>query len=202
MLLQIFLLLVLVLFVRFIYQFRFEFMYFALFILTTVQGHKFRIARSHKDIKYAMQFSDKGSVVEELLATPAWLPILSIESVNHSLWQSLKKNFLIFLKELPPKSELGKIADLEVRKYLSANGNRMNSKEITKLTLKIFTDWIFKDTTFENDSALTGLTDDMIERIYEASTEYRKEIAIKGELHLVIKRRELIMNHPNLIIFT
>lgn len=86
------------------------------------------------------------------------------------------------MRELPPKSELGRLAEQEVNKFLSANGNRMNSKDITKLTLRIFTDWIFKDTTFEHDASLTGLTEDMIDRIYEASTEYRKEIAIKGNL--------------------
>ena len=184
MLLEVFLLLAIVFFVKFIYQFRYDFSYFALYVFTIAQGHRFKIARTHKEIKYAMQFSDKGTVIEEHLASPAWLPILSIESVNHSLWQELKKNFLTFLRELPPKSELGRLAELEVNKFLGANGNRMNSKDITKLTLRIFTDWIFKDTTFEHDASLTGLTEDMIDKIYEASTEYRKEIAIKGNFYL------------------
>jgi len=150
-------------------------------MITKAQGQNFKMVTKHKEVKDILMLSDKGTVIEELLATPAWRPILSIESVNHNLWHELKKNFLTFAKALPPKSELGNIAHFELQKLLDNNGNKINSKDISKITLKIFTNWIFKDTTFEHDSTMTCLSDDQLERIYQSSIEYRKEIALKGK---------------------
>lgn len=164
----------------FVYQFRYQFDYVTLYVITFLQGTKLKMARTKQEIKETLMLSDKGTVIEELLASPAWLPILSIESVNHSMWHELKTNFITFQKLLPPRSELGNITEYELKKFLENNGNVLNSKDISKLTLKIFTNWIFKDTTFEHDSTLTGLTEDMLERIHQSSVEYRKEIAIKG----------------------
>ncbi len=173
------------------YNMRYDFNYVLLYILTTAQGQKFKMVRKHQEIKEALMLSDKGTVLEELLATPAWRPILSVESVNHNLWHELKTNFLTFAKAVPAKSELGNIAQFELKKFLDNNDNKINSKDISKITLKIFTNWIFKDTTFDHDPAMTCLSDDQLERIYQSSIEYRKEIALKGNLK--IKKRK---NNP------
>jgi hypothetical protein len=175
----IFLTFLIIFIIKFIYQFRYDFDYVSLYLLTVIQGYKFKMARTDKEIKEALMLKDKGNVIEELLACPGWLPILSIESVNGPLWNELKVNFMKFTKELPSKSELGIIAHNEINSFI-LNNTKINSKDISKLTLKIFTTWIFKDTTFEHDQKLTGLTDEMLEKIYEGSIEYRKEIALKG----------------------
>ena len=167
--------------IYFVYQFRYQFDYVTLYIITFLQGTTCKMVHTKKDIKETLMLSDKGTVIEELLASPAWLPILSIESVNHSMWHELKTNFIKFQRLLPPRSVLGDITEYELKNFLAKNDNVLNSKDISKLTLKIFTNWIFKDTTFEHDSTLTGLTDDMLERIHQSSIEYRKEIAIKGK---------------------
>ena len=169
--------------VKSLYQFRYDFIYISLYLLTVAQNHKFKIARTFKEKKEALLLTDKGNVIEGLLSCPAWLPILSLESVNHSLWQELKINFLRFQKELPSKTELGLIAQNEIKRHLKSHNHKLNSKDISKLTLKIFTDWIFKDTEFYDDEskvATTGLSEKMLEKIFDASVEYRKEIAVKG----------------------
>ena len=168
------------------YYIRYDFALLPLYGVALLQGYSVKVARTQKEIKEAFTSSDKGTVLEELLATPAWSPILSIESVNGPLWQTLKRNFLLVQKLLPSKIELGKIAEAETKKFLEeAEGNRMNSKDISKLTLKIFTEWIFKDTVFEYpDQTFNSLSDEMIERIYHSSVEYKKEIALKGKTHL------------------
>lgn len=163
--------------------------YVALFLFTKVQGQNFRMAKNVNDIKYAMQFSDKGTVIEELLASPAWYPIISIESVNHDLWHTVKRNFLKFQQQLHPKTVLGEIAQKELRNYLTKNNNRLNSKDISIVTLKIFTNWIFYETVFDN--GLTELSDEMLETVYEGSLEFRKEIALKGEGCLVKKQKAI-----------
>jgi len=177
--------------IYFVYQFRYQFDYVTLYIITFLQGTTCKMVHTKKDIKETLMLSDKGTVIEELLASPAWLPILSIESVNHSMWHELKTNFITFQRLLPPRSVLGDITEYELKNFLAKNDNVLNSKDISKLTLKIFTNWIFKDTTFEHDSTLTGLTDDMLERIHQSSIEYRKEIAIKGKGD-VYKKQEAI----------
>lgn len=194
----IFLLMVIALIAIFILNVRYDFAYVTLFIASLIQGHKFKIVRKNADIKKALMLSDKGSVIEELLALPAWYPILSLESVNHDLWKELKRNFLKFSALLPSKTELGDIAEQETKIFLEKNSNKMDSADISKLTLKIFTNWIFKDTTFEHDNALTGLTDDMIDKIYSASVEFKKELALKGK-GCQLKKQESIDIMVNLL---
>lgn len=181
--------LVAVILYRFIYYIRYDFALLPLYVLTTLQGHNFRTAHTREEIKKAFLSDNKGSVIEELFATPAWKPILSIESVNGSLWQTLKKNFLVIQKELPPKAELGNIAEIRVKIFLDECGNRINSRDISKLTLRIFTDWIFKDSSFEyEDRSFDSLSEDMIERLYLASVEFKRTIALKGEGCMRIKQ--------------
>lgn len=166
---------------HFFHQMRYDFKNFILYILTRIQGYNYRMLTKPEEIKEILMLSDKGTVVEELIACPAWLPILSIESVNHSLWHELKCNFLTFQKLAPPKAELGLIAQHELNKFLDENNGRINSKEIAKITLKIFTKYIFKDTTFDHDSTMTELSEEQIDKIYQGGIEYRKEIAMKGK---------------------
>ena len=79
-------------------QFRYEFSYFGLYVVTLLQKRNFKIAKTSKDVQRALCLRDKGVAIEELIAAPAWLPILSIESVNGKKWIQLKANYAIFHK--------------------------------------------------------------------------------------------------------
>ena len=191
MLATIFLLFLTLLIGKFVYRFRYDFSYVSLYLITVIQGCNFKMARTFKEVKEALLLKDKGNVIEQLLSSPGWLPIISIESENAPLWNDLKANFLIFQKELPTKAELGTIARTEILRFLEQNNGKLNSKDISILTLKIFTDWIFKDTTFEHDSQLTGLNKEMLEKIFDSSVEYRKELSLKG-LGCPVKKQECV----------
>jgi len=160
----------------FVYNLRYEFLNFPLFLLARLQGHRFKLAKTQQEIKEALMLTDKGHGIEELIATPAFEPILSLESVNGKQWIELKKNFLIFQKFLPSIQQLGIVAKHEMNKKLNEHSAELNSKDISILTLRIFVNWMFN----EVDSFNNVLSEEKLNKIYESSIEYRKQIAFKG----------------------
>ena len=161
----------------FVLKLRYEFSYFPLFLIAAIQGQRFKVARTIEEVKKALMLSDKGRGIEELIAMPAWEPILSLESVNGSKWIELKKNFLILQKHLPSVQQLGIVAKHEMNKFIGNNQNtELNSKEISILALRVFVNWLFNNS--ETDADI--LTKNQLETIYESSMEYRKELAFKA----------------------
>ena len=57
-----------------------------------------------------MKLTDKGRGIEELFATSAWSPILSLESTNGTTWQELMTGYHNFLRYLPSKENLKTIS--------------------------------------------------------------------------------------------
>ena len=170
--------------IKFFSRFRYEYSYFPLYIFTLLQKRNFKIANTIESIKETLLLSDKGNCIEELIASPAWLPILSLESVNGDKWIELKKNFLIFQRHLPSVSELGSVTKFQVKNFLESNLEPLDSKYISILTLKIFLKWLFPDA--ENKDLITQK---LLLDIYESSVEYRKEIACKGVGCMRLKQR-------------
>jgi hypothetical protein len=168
-----FFILILSLIIKLFLRFRYEYSFFPLFIFTILQKRNFKIAKTSEEIKETLLLSDKGNCIEELIAAPAWLPILSIESVNGEKWIELKKNYLIFQKSLPSIGDLGYVTKYHVQNYLETN-RTLDSKHISILTLKIFLHWIFIDSNKEL------ITEELLSNVYQSSVEYRKEIACKG----------------------
>ena len=167
---------------KFVFGMRYEFVHFLLYLVSKLNNHRFKLARTASEIKQALLLSDKGTGIEEMIACPAWLPILSIESVNGEQWLELKHNFLHFQKAIPSKEVLCAVTAREIRKAMSANVE-LNAKMISILTLKVFANWIFQDEEEEQAEETQRkdvLSDEMLERVYESSVEYRKEIAVKG----------------------
>jgi hypothetical protein len=173
----------------FIYRLRYEFSYFPLFLMARLQGNKFRMAKTLDEIKKTLLLTDKGRGIEELIATPAWLPIISLESVNGSQWIELKRNFLILQKHLPSVQHLGLVTKHEMNKFLAKSQtiNEINSKHLAILTLKIFVNWMFNELNTFDDV----LSEEQMERVYQSSIEYRKEIAFKG-VGCRIKKQESV----------
>jgi hypothetical protein len=135
-------------FFYFVGEFRHKFAYFPLYVMTTVQGRNFKIATNYQEIKQALKFKDKGEVIEELLASPAWSPILSVESVNGEVWEELRRNFFIFVEHLPSKEKLGEISHEESKELLT-NNLVVDARQISISTLKIFLKWIFCENHIE-----------------------------------------------------
>jgi hypothetical protein len=215
------LILALAIMISFFYIFlkiRHEFSFLPLLIITKIQKRKFKLLKNINEIKKILKLSDKGYVIEELLATPAWLPILSVESTNGETWETLRKNLLAFIEHIPSKEKLGLIAKEEAKNLIEKRVI-LNSKQISKVTLKIFLKWLFSenektnetkkensvchnfntlksiDTTDSNSEIVDEfhfinqfLTEEFLEKMYQSSLEYRKEIAIKGKGCMIKKK--------------
>lgn len=119
-----------------------DFIFLPLFILVKVQGKNFKVSRDLKEIKQNLKGSDKGEIIEDLFALPAWAPILSVESTNGKVWEAVKDNLMKFKKHIPCKEKIGFIAKKEAQELLRKK-ELIDSKIIAKLTLKIFLKWLF-----------------------------------------------------------
>jgi hypothetical protein len=170
-------------------ELRHKFAYLPLYLITVIQGRNFKLVKNYAEVKHALKFKDKGKVIEELFATPAWDPIISLESTNGETWENLRSNFLKLIPVLPSYQNLGEIAAKEAEILLKQN-KIIDSKEISKSTFKIFFTWLLCENMDQSNlSDLNKIvTEELIEKIYEGSLEYRKEIAIKGKGDEVIKR--------------
>jgi len=129
-------------FLYLILKLRYEFSLFPLLLITKIQRRNFKVLNSMSEIKKVLKLSDKGHVIEELFATPAWHPILSVESTNGTTWETLRKNLLSFIEHIPSKDKLGSIAQEEATNLIK-NRVVLDSKQISKSTLKIFLKWLF-----------------------------------------------------------
>jgi hypothetical protein len=99
--------------VWFIYKTRYELTYLPFLLISKIQGRNFRVAKTFEDIKKILTLTDKGRALEELFSCKGFHPIVSLESVNHELWETVRKNFLFFKDFLPHQDKLGIIARAE-----------------------------------------------------------------------------------------
>ena len=188
---------------------RYSLILLPLHILTKIQGKQFNVmslSKNPKEVKRIFKLTDKGRGVEEIFATKAWSPVLSIESVNSPLWETLRDNYIELTKYFPTEEKLAEIAKVEAKSILK--NTIIDGRDISISTVKIFLKWIFcendlplnkeKDlrakTQITNDSFKfinQFLNDNFLQELYEGSIEYRKEIAIKGK-GCVIKKQNII----------
>ena len=176
-------------------EFRYSLIVLPLYIITKIQGRNFNFLTDLKEIKRVMKLTDKGRFIEELFATKAWSPILSIESVNSPLWEVLRDNYLKFAEYLPSEKKLGIIANTQAKTLL--NKKIIDGRDISIATVTVFLKWIFcenelplnKNKELRNKNELSEnsyqfinkfLTEEFLDQIYNGSIEYRKEIALKG----------------------
>ena len=141
----------LVSFLYFILKLRHDFSIFPLFLITKIQRRTSKVLTDLNEIKKVLKLSDKGHVIEELFASPAWYPILSVESTNGQTWETLRKNLLSFIEHIPSKDKLATIAR-EESKTLVERGIIFDSKLISMTTLKIFLKWLFSETVIQNEN--------------------------------------------------
>jgi hypothetical protein len=125
----------------------------------------------------------KGSFLERLFAVPAWRPLYSIESEDGPLWEKLASECHSLFKglawqEKTPVLCAEKIAALA--KNLAANPERRcDGEEISRLALRVLYEVVFEQEISPSDETL----------FYQASLEWRKEIAVKAPGNRGIKLR-------------
>ena len=165
----------------------------------------------------------KGNALERHVATPAWRPLLSLESVDGPLYESMLKDFHVMMKKLPRPAKLAEIAKRHVASLLSdaetakrrveeaarkrsaedgpsatsgvhEGGAVVDARDIARLSLSVFVEYVFGR---EWEPAFEPLAD--------ASWEWRKEIAVRARADPGLKREaidivvnDLIRNNPAL----
>ena len=116
----------------------------------------------------------KGTFIEHLFAIPAWHPIYSIESEDGKRWKTLSLNCCQVFRTLQWKENLPE----QVTSYVRALAEEMNvdaslvmnAEQVSRITLNVLYEMLFEHAIQLDDATL----------FYNASIEWRKEIALKG----------------------
>jgi hypothetical protein len=126
-------------------------------------------------IQKVMTSADKGDYIERRIATPAWHPVISLESCDGEQWIRTKRNFMTFLQRVSTHNE--KRIEECIEERLIEDRLFVDSPQISKIVVY----GICK-------SALDhSLTSEELELLYSASIEWRKEIAMKGNGDMRVK---------------
>jgi len=156
-------------------------MHFAAFL----QRRKVVILKSNPSLcGEILSASDKkGDFLEHLIATPAWHPIYSIESMDGPLWEQLASDFKKLMAQLGWRERLGPLSRSSIDELsLSVQSGKIEvigAEEISRLSLRILYELLFDQKISNDDETL----------FYQASLEWRKEIAVKGKANAQIKSK-------------
>lgn len=126
-------------------------------------------------IKKVLQSSVKGFGIEYIFATPSWKPIYNVESVDGDLWLKLR-NLVIQRLHVIRLDNAREIASKMTKDLLYPD------RIITSRDLSILSARIFYKLVFDKELKETQL-------FYDASVEWRKEVAIKGKGNEKIKEK-------------
>lgn len=124
-----------------------------------------------------LSLTTKGKFIEYNIATPAWFPIISLESSDNKEWEFVKKNFIYFMTKTKLNSNsLPEIIRKKIEKMI--NGNiKIDSVWISKIVVDSLCEIIF----------CTKLNSFQLDLFYKGSIEWRKELAMKGFGNSIIK---------------
>jgi len=114
----------------------------------------------------------KGTCIEQLISFQAFLPIISLESVDGEQWIRMKKNFLLFRSHLPPLQELATITSSITKECLEKE-DVIDNPRLVKIIFHSVLQWIFG---IPPSSAVSYSW----EFVLAAALEWRKELAIKN----------------------
>lgn len=170
-------------------------------ILGVFIGKKIQIISSPEWALAVLKSSNhKGFALEKYIASPAWLPILSLESVDGDLYTSMRSNFDILMKELPEPSKLQEIATRRVGEMVE-NAQKyqklVDADVLARLTVETFCEYLgFGD----------NCGDSILKTLVQASWEWRKEISVRGKADVKVKNeairiflQELLPKNPRLL---
>ena len=123
------------------------------------------------EIKKILQLKTKGKFIEYYVATPAWKPIISLESCDNEEWINVKNNFIFFISQLKEDNQLlYQNIDKNLQIYIKEN-KIIDSCIISKIVCLGFCEFLFNYILSEYE----------LEILYQSSLEWRKEIALKGK---------------------
>ena len=116
----------------------------------------------------------KGSFVEHLFAIPAWHPLYSIESEDGERWKALSMNCCQVFRTLRWKENIPWKVRTMIQALADASRHDpslvMDAEQVSRMTLNVLYEILFERAIAPEDETL----------FYQASLEWRKEIALKG----------------------
>lgn len=123
----------------------------------------------------------KGDALERHIATPAWAPVISLESVDGPLYRRMIGDLHTLQAALPPPSAMAAIARRLVEEAAEAGGE-VDAEAVARLTVSAFAEYVF------------GLTwSDDLQVLVDASWEWRREIAVRGRADPAVKAAALAL---------
>jgi len=164
---------------------RYGLRYYVLYCLTLRHNVGFIWVTDAADARMYLQSSSKGDFIEARLSRRAWQPILSLESENGATWRMLKERLLALMAQLPDRAVLKDI----VARTVCVDGTLVTSKEIGTLTICVFMQYVFGDFAPEGQPNRQEYHHRCCAELYDASLEWRKEIALKGHGNIQKKQR-------------
>ncbi len=156
---------------------RFDFRTLYIQICCRLQKKKAMIYKSNPAdcAKILNTSSVKGTFLEQIFATPAWHPIFSIESTDGDTWKNLIRKFKFISQEIKWQEKISPLTKKHLEEVIKKNRTnckfKVDSETISRLCLKILYEVIFE----------TPIQTDDEDVFYQASIEWRKELAIKGQ---------------------
>ena len=118
---------------------------------------------------------EKGGALERYVASPAWRPLISLESVDGPLYKAMLADLHAVLAVLPPPSALQAICQARCD-ALRASGALIDADAVARLSLASVVEYLFG----------VAWADDL-EVLVRASWEWRKEIAVRGKADAAAK---------------
>lgn len=123
----------------------------------------------------------KGHALEKYIASPAWLPLLSLESIDGPIWRSMRTQFDFLLVKLSP---LKVFKDITLR-HSQAIYSRcqdtstavIDAMVVAEFTMTVMLEYLF---------GVTWLPEFRI--LIYAAWEWRKEIAVRGKADMKLKQ--------------
>ena len=112
----------------------------------------------------------KGRFLEERIACPAWEPIRSVESVDGPEWEALSGTFRTVFRRLRWRERLPAAVEREVARVVASEGAVVDAPTLSRITASALHHVVFG----------VRAPAEVLDLMYAASVEWRKEIAIKG----------------------
>jgi len=140
----------------------------------------------------------KGEALERLIASPAWAPVLSLESIDGPLHAVMIADFHQLLPALPPASTFAEVARRRVDALLahaSATATPIDAEAVARLTVFAFVRYLFgrgkegaeRDSCVVKGDGGEAIESALVQRLVDGSWEWRKEIAVRGAASPAIK---------------
>jgi hypothetical protein len=118
---------------------------------------------------------EKGAALERFVATPAWLPLISLESVDGALYKAMMADLHTLLDALPPPAALQAIAARQVVEA-AARDDAIDAEAVARLCMAAFVEYVF---------GVPWCVE--LQVLVDASWEWRKEIAVRGRADPAVK---------------